>query len=227
MDSTDDTTTKRCPQCEEVKPRDQFSKDKSRNDGLQTRCKACNSAYERANRERDREHHRQYAQRRYAENPGYKEYQKEYRASHIEWRRAYDREWKRNNYDKDREYQKRYYEANKDAIRAKARERSRVWRASNPDKLAEQSHRRRARKRGAGGVCTAADLITIRAGQTDKRGRLICWRCGKPIKDTPHLDHWIPLIEGGTNDPGNLHYMHAHCNLTKQAKHPAEMGRLL
>jgi 5-methylcytosine-specific restriction endonuclease McrA len=143
---------KRCSRCHECKPREAFSRDKTKRDGLLNQCKACHAISRVANPERV-----------------------------AKQRRAYS--------------------------------------ASN--------HRRRARKLATGGTFTTADLDAIRAAQTDKRGRLICWRCGKPIKGTPELDHWIPIARGGRNDAGNLHYMHATCNRNKGAKLPTEIGRLI
>lgn len=101
------------------------------------------------------------------------------------------------------------------------------WRSANPDKVRISRNKRRFRIQSAEGTYSAGDLAAIRAAQTDKCGRLICWRCGKPIKGTPHLDHWIPLAKGGANEAGNLHYMHGRCNQSKGAKHPTEIGRLL
>lgn len=177
---------------------------------------------------------------RYAENC------KRYRAAHPEK----IKQIQRNDYLKNRELRIQYardrYQiamaTNPDAVRARARESAgryrakhsdkvaayrRLWIASNPEKVRAYWSRRRARVVNAGGDCTADDLTSIRAAQTNAIGQLICWRCGKPITDTPHLDHWIPLSKGGTNDAGNLHYMHARCNLSKGAKLPTEIGRLV
>jgi hypothetical protein len=127
--------------------------------------------------------------------------------------------------ERQREYDRKYYAANRERIA----ERQRKYFQTDAGKVANRagSHNRRAQKAGSAGTYTASDLASIRAAQTDKLGRLICWRCGKPITDTPELDHWIPLKHRGKNSPGNLHYMHAHCNRTKQAKHPFDIGRLL
>jgi hypothetical protein len=155
---------KQCTGCWEWKPQLEFAISNRANDGLQHKCKACNSKYHYDNKE-----HRD--------------------AYFAEYRRLY------------------------------------------PDKRKAASdhgkHNRRARRRHASGTITKADIDAIRASQTDKRGRLICWRCNKPITGTPHLDHWIPLALGGTNGPGNLHYMHGLCNMSKGAKHPTEIGRLI
>jgi hypothetical protein len=180
---------------------------------------------------------------------------------------AYQREWQRNNPEKSREKYRKERE-NPDAIRARRRrhrekdpartreqdkkynaiqfaahreelkERSRIWRERNPDKVAAyrkkyklraqtNKHRRRERERYTSAPLTDGDIAAIKVAQTDKRGRLICWACGKPITRTPHLDHWIPLAQGGLNEAGNLHYMHAKCNWSKGAKMPIEIGRLI
>jgi hypothetical protein len=46
------STTKRCPGCKNVYELSAFSKDKRSSSGLQTRCKACQSAYAKPKRER-------------------------------------------------------------------------------------------------------------------------------------------------------------------------------
>ncbi|MCK8788014.1 HNH endonuclease, partial [Roseomonas sp. NAR14] len=44
---------------------------------------------------------------------------------------------------------------------------------------------------------------------------------------TPHVDHYVPLALGGSNDRSNLRLLHAACNLSKGARHPIEHGRSL
>lgn len=120
------------------------------------------------------------------------------------------REYVANNRDKHTEYQRNY-------------------RKSDAGKTAYSAarHRRRAKKRQATGSCTAAELATIRLAQTDKRGRLRCWWCGKQINGTPHLDHKTALAKGGAHAPGNLCYSCAPCNLRKGAKTPGEFANRL
>lgn len=192
------------------------------------KVKAANKAWYEANRERVAEKNRAYREsnRERISAKGKNRYW-----AKREYLLAYNREWYKANREYVAEYQKAYNIANRERITERNREYERKRRKTNPEKVREQqrlaNHRRRIRKLNNGGSFTADDLVTIRAAQTDKQGRLICWACGKPIKGTPHLDHWIPLDKQGANDPGNLHYMHAKCNLTKQAKHPFELGRLL
>lgn len=230
MDTPDNTTLKYCSGCEQWKPADRahFNAGKSCKDGLTTPCKECAKARARdwyhANKERGKASRRAWAEANREENAAYK------------------RDWKRANRQRLAESTKVWYQTNKESIRVRRRKwylanadhakaYAKEWDAANPERhkvtQSAAQHRRRARKLGNGGNHTNADLAAIRAAQTDNHGRLICWLCGKPIKGTPHIDHFIPLAKGGTNDPGNLHYTHGTCNQSKGAKLPSEIGRLL
>jgi len=37
------------------------------------------------------------------------------------------------------------------------------------------------------------------------------------VNDNLHLDHMLPLAQGGTNDPTNFQLLCQRCNLTKAA----------
>lgn len=79
---------------------------------------------------------------------------------------------------------------------------------------------RRARVRNAGGSYTKDDIIRLMAEQEGK-----CATCGLPFGDDGyHVDHFIPLSRGGSNDPSNLKLLHPTCNLKKGAKLPSEIG---
>lgn len=234
---------KRCTKCGEWKPRNQFCVMKANKDGLNTVCKPCGAErsrqWRKENPEKEREMYRKYRENnKEAKAVYFHDYYQSHKDEIREKRREGLRRWGQDNKErrreaarrrreadpeKSREYRRRYYEANKDRIL----ERTSAHDKKHPEQVVAKAHRYRARKQQGGGSFKTADLAAIRSAQTDKKGRLICWRCGKPIKGTPHLDHWIPLAGGGTNDAGNLHYMHAHCNLTKSDKHPTEIGRLL
>jgi len=45
----------------------------------------------------------------------------------------------------------------------------------------------------------------------------VCALCGRPIlaNDKVHIDHIIPVRQGGTDGPSNLQVVHNICNLTK------------
>jgi 5-methylcytosine-specific restriction endonuclease McrA len=232
--SPDDTTMKRCPKCGQTKPSNEFNKNRSRKDGLADRCKTCRNEYRQTNVERLNEYAREY----YARNPErINARQREYNSTHKDRIAARKRDY----YFSNKERIKEYRSANADRMR----EQSRIYRVVNADRIRErkrtyrqsehgkaghraESHKRRSRIVAAGGMHTANDIGSIRRAQTDKRGRLICWWCSRPIHGNYHIDHRIPLTRGGSNDPGNLVISCPTCNLRKHDKLPQEWnGRLL
>lgn len=84
----------------------------------------------------------------------------------------------------------------------------------------QDSHARRARKLEAGGQFTAADVRTLVEKQKGK-----CLICLKQFgKNKPHVDHYVSLARGGTNDPSNLRLLCRKCNMSKHAKDPIKFG---
>lgn len=85
---------------------------------------------------------------------------------------------------------------------------------------------RRARKRGAGGSFTAAQVQALFAKQ-----RGCCAWCGASLKAGYHRDPRVPLALGGSNEITNIELLCGPCNLRKSSKDPiawaAENGRLL
>lgn len=233
------STLKRCSKCGEYKPLDAFNKKISNADGLNNSCKDCvhisSKQYREQHRDEINERKRNHREEHVLEA---RAYAKQYRTDHAETIREQKQRYSAANAEKERARARRWAAEHPEAIRERGRryysERSeekrayqRQWQANNLDKVRVHRRTRRARKANSAGSCTLNDLAAIRAAQTDKKGRLICWRCGKPINGTPDLDHWIPLDKSGSHSAGNLHYMHATCNRSKGAKHPTEIGRLL
>lgn len=73
---------------------------------------------------------------------------------------------------------------------------------------------RRARLRGNGGRYTKEDIARL---FEDQNG--ICPWCNEAFgAEGFHVDHRIPVIRGGPNDPSNLQLLHPVCNLKKGAK---------
>lgn len=220
------STLKRCTKCGEYKDTAGFRRDKQKKDGYSPICRSCkritDQAYLAKNRAKNADRCREY---RAAHREELKRANREYYASHREENRANRRKYYEENRERIKQKSRDYHNANQE----RDQQRSRSYRQSEHGRLIGTIHsiNRRAQKRDRGGYLTKDQIAIIRAAQTDKRGRLICWRCGKPITDTPHLDHWIPLDKGGAHSSGNLHYMHAKCNMTKHAKHPTEIGRLI
>lgn len=90
---------------------------------------------------------------------------------------------------------------------------------ANPEKYAEKARNRRARIMKAKGTHTTKDIKQL----SSKQNGLCAW-CYKELGDSKtHIDHWIPLIKGGTNDPNNLRLLHKTCNLRKGTKDPRDL----
>jgi 5-methylcytosine-specific restriction endonuclease McrA len=122
-----------------------------------------------------------------------------------------------------------YYAKNGEHIRQKMRNRnaqdpesnrSRVkrWRKEHPLERSVQRARRRARKLGASGTCSAAQLrarIALYGG--------LCWvpGCGKAYEA---IDHVIPLAKGGSNWPSNLRPICTYHNSQKHTRSWAEFA---
>lgn len=100
------------------------------------------------------------------------------------------------------------------------RTRMRGYYETHKEEYIAQSHKRRARVTMAGGSYAPPDLVDIFCAQ-----RGTCLFCMKPFDGKkPHIDHWIPVVKGGTSNPENLALLHAHCNAKKAARLPSEFG---
>jgi 5-methylcytosine-specific restriction endonuclease McrA len=231
MDTPNSTITKRCTKCgiEYPSTTEFFNLNSRSKDGLHVWCLSCRAAYRSANRERDRakerekyhadpEASREHNRNKYWANPeAARSRVRRSNAKHREKRRVYSNEHNAQYYAAHaqylREYQREYRQEHPD--------RTAAYRVRNADAMRGYAHRRRARKLGAGGTYTTADIEAIRTAQGNR-----CYLCGKQLK-TFHIDHFIPLALGGTNDAGNLRLACPACNLRKGAKHPHDMGRLI
>lgn len=100
---------------------------------------------------------------------------------------------------------------------------TRAWRKANPDRVKEQTHRRRGRKLAA---LPYGTIPKIRKAQKDR-----CAICKTKLKGKGHVDHVTPLLRGGEHAPRNLQLLCATCNVRKSAKDPLdymrERGKLL
>lgn len=219
--SSNDTPTKRCSKCgvEKARTREYFPPRPANTDGLDNRCKSCESKRRKQERSDHPERH--------------KAAQKRYRQKNREWWINRIREWRETNRDHIAQYRKRYYTENAErcrktsrriyrANRARYAASNRTWRLNNPERYKEKQHRRRARVTGAGGSYTRQDIQLQMKAQGGN-----CWWCGKPMKGEYQIDHRIPISRGGSNYPENIVLAHSWCNQSKKDKTPAEyMGRL-
>jgi 5-methylcytosine-specific restriction endonuclease McrA len=143
-------------------------------------------------------------------------YRSKWDEANAEKSAACKRQWRVENPDKQRAAAEAWAEAN--PIRRAAR--IREWARSNPEYVAAKTSRRRAREFRAEGAHTASDLKAILARQNN-----CCVYCDADFAAVgKHLDHILPLILGGSNDPENLQYLCPPCNLAKGAKHPHDFA---
>jgi 5-methylcytosine-specific restriction endonuclease McrA len=109
------------------------------------------------------------------------------------------------------------------ANREKSRADSAAYRVANPVKRRAFQANRRARKRQAGGMYSAADIAALLRLQ---RGKCAHSWCGKSVAKGYHVDHILPLFLGGSNDRRNLQILCRPCNQEKHAAHPIDFAQL-
>lgn len=151
----------------------------------------------------------------------------------LECNRDNLRRWRRDHPDRSCAGSRRYYLANRDdAVRkrkewtARNYERQReaiaAWNQQHPEKLREYSQRRRARKVGAEGSFTAADVERLFAEQSGR-----CFYCGIALDQSYEIEHKTPLARGGSNWPSNLCCACKPCNRAKRTRTAEEFMRTL
>ena len=77
---------------------------------------------------------------------------------------------------------------------------------------------RRARKKNA--FVKAVTPTHIARLVKQYNGKCAAPWCDEKLSDGYHLDHIMPLAKGGTHEPNNVQLLCAHCNYSKNAKHP-------
>ena len=175
--------------------------------------------YHAENRDRDNAQSKAY----HAAHPGaIKAYQDNYRAAHKE---------------ELSDYYASYYKAHKGAKAAYNAE----WYAINKEKVAAYNRNRRpenAARSAARRALIAGTMIGItiaQKAQVDEIYRkaaeepnIRCYLCDRIIEmGDRHVDHILPVSKSGPTRPSNLAITCSHCNRSKGAKHPNELGILI
>lgn len=234
--------TKTCTMCGTTYPAtvDYFYKQIRGKYGVNAWCKQCHSERNRQNNAKLRENpeyrekQRVYDKQHYWDNVEvYREHNRQYYAENQERERTRIHEKYLKNAEHYRAYRRKRYYENPDYEHTMARlwresnpdrvlENARNWRKNNPDKIKAHKKARFARKRGNGGSFTSAEILALYEQQNGH-----CWYCQAELGDNYHVDHFIPLSKGGTNDIGNIRLACPSCNQRKSNKLPWEFGRLL
>ena len=182
--------TKFCTACKQHRPLSEFYKNNSSKSGFQHYCKSCvkkyRIRYERENRE--------------AINKRAKKPNKKYRETKKNYK---------NIQSKNHEI---YREKNKEALKSY----NRKWKKENKEKVANQAHRRRARKinASANGNFTEKQWKALIKKTGNKC--LCCEKSGDAIKLT--IDHIVPISKGGENNIDNIQPLCLSCNASKGDK---------
>lgn len=198
--AAEDSATKLCAKCG-PKPISEFSKDKSRADGLCRICKVCNRAttakWYGDNIDRGKATRALYYQLN--RETALTRFQR-YRQANLLKLRAASRTWAIANLQR-----KRLTDLN--------------WRRQNVEKVRlfkrVSEHTRRAIKRASSGQYSARDVVVLYRKQ---KGHCAC--CRAALGKRYHIDHIMPLYLGGDNGKFNIQLLCPTCNMRKSAKHP-------
>lgn len=178
------------------------------------KCVTCQLAQVQQWRNRSRDHISEYNSKAYWSEPeANRARAKAHRLASPDSVAASTRRWRSANTDKCREYGRRRNARAPEMNRARVKR----WREQNPEKAKETIRNARARRRGAEGHHTVADIKRIRKAQKDK-----CAVCRTRLDGGGHVDHIKSLRRGGSNWPRNIQLLCAPCNHEKNARDPIE-----
>lgn len=122
------------------------------------------------------------------------------------------KEYYEQNKDMKREQSRKYYAENKETMAAKQKE----YRQSDKGrKVMNKAHSKRRKLLAENaGIPWTKEIVIQRDTIDDK---VICLLCGNPIEDAKdiHMEHLIPVAQGGLNCFTNVCCAHSECNLRK------------
>ncbi|MGK5049759.1 HNH endonuclease [Janthinobacterium sp. GB4P2] len=137
-----------------------------------------------------------------------------WRAENLQLARAKSNEWKKNNSDRVRAASAASYAANPGRVRLAFA----GWAEKNPDAKRILVQNRRAKKRANGGALSK-DLVDRL--MTSQKCR--CVACNGDLRLLGHhLDHIVPVRDGGENIDSNIQLLCPSCNHSKGAKNSVD-----
>lgn len=148
----------------------------------------------------------------YYRDPANREKYREWARAQAIKRKAADPDFGRRHYWANREDRLEKNRVYREENREAWREKNRRWQDANPDKRADSSQRRRARKAAA--LVEDVDRLVVW-----NRDGGICGICGKPADPEDwHLDHVVAIAVGGEHSYANVQVTHPRCNIAKGAR---------
>ncbi len=227
---------KTCSRCGASKPRADFNRRARSADGLQPKCRTCESVRKRELRKMTPDERAEATRRRTWSGDSKRCSRCHCDLSLDSFRpttdgsrggksaacRQCEKQWHAEHYQRVREKHlaraKEWYEANREGVAATRA----AWWRDNADRASEVRRECNARRR--------ARLMGARVGPIDLDALPFndCSLCGDPIEADlrwPHpmsksVDHVIPLARGGAHVQDNLQWTHLRCNLSKGVRIP-------
>lgn len=200
---------KKCKKCQKDKAHSDFYKATHHKDGLSSLCKICTNKKNKEWASQNKSKVRGYIKKWTLNNiEKVKQVIKKYKAVKKEVIKQKSKEYKKKNSEKIKQYQKSHYEKNKERKLRLGME----YRRNNPDKNAEYSRNRRAKKSGNGGKITKDEWNKLLDFYGNK-----CLCCGS--KDKLTMDHILPLVSGGKHTIDNVQPLCSSCNSSKGARY--------
>lgn len=199
--------SKLCRDCQTSKLITEFNKNKASVDGLQNRCRSCQSLRRHDWYEKNREKEIAKSAAWVKANPE-KARAKDRRRAIARPRRTSARaaEWRKKNPQAAAAFSRSWKSANQDKVRASERRRYK----DDPNKDLARQHRRRLRIKSSGGTFTHQDILSLY-----ERQKGCCAACRKSLAHGYQRDHIVPLALGGSNDIRNIQLLCPRCNAKK------------
>ena len=210
--------SKTCTKCRQIKPLNEYSPNKKGKYGLQAQCKLCRSADSSSYRKQNQADINARRRKAYADAPElHRQKSRAFRSEFPEKHRASVKKSTAKNLQRKNLASKQWRLNNPEAVKTNWL----TWSKSNPDKLRQKKRTRRARLKGViSERYTEKDLIAVYGTN--------CYLCLSPIDfDAPrwtampgwelglHIDHVIPIRNGGADTLQNVRPSHGKCNLIK------------
>jgi hypothetical protein len=232
---------KKCTTCGEIKPVTMFTKDKSKRDGLCSRCAACRKRYRDAHKKEEKAYNKKYRnenkdvlkenRKKYCEDhpDEVKACGKKYREEHKEQIKINKKRYNDAHKEEGKKRCKLYREAHKEEMRTyyikyskenvdKIKKSMWIYQHTPNGKLAMKNtnHRRRVNQNNTPlhNQPTLAQCDKIIESQNNR-----CALCGRIFSDElkPTMDHIVPLSKGGPHSSDNIQALCHSCNSSKWA----------
>lgn len=188
--------TKECSGCGGTFPITDFTKNRTKRDGHNSRCKECRSKYHKRYYSENADKIKARARKWYADNTEYaKEYRRQHYIDHAEEYKERAAQYLINNAEAVREYERRRYPTRKEDVKRRTRHYV-AW------------------SKGAIGEWSQEQWDTLRQMAN---GRCMC--CGKGEMT---MDHIVPLSRGGSNWIINIQVLCTSCNASKGNRHSTD-----